>query len=80
MRKRDSSRCSPSSTTAAEALPACRAGTVEPVSDVPFIGVEELERMSPDERLEALRDRVVTDLDDLPDDFRRRVIATAESL
>jgi hypothetical protein len=47
---------------------------------VPFIGVEELERMSPDERLEALRDRVVTDLDDLPDDFRRRVIATAQSL
>lgn len=46
----------------------------------PFIGVEEFERMSPDERLEALRARVVTDIDDLPDDFRRRVIATAQSL
>jgi hypothetical protein len=50
------------------------------VSDLPFIGVEEFERMSPDERRDSLRDRVVTDLDDLPDDFRRRVIATAESL
>ena len=80
MRKRDSSGCSPSSTTATEARPACRAGTVEPVSDLPFIGVEEFERMSPDERRDSLRDRVVTDLDDLPDDFRRRVIATAESL
>jgi hypothetical protein len=32
------------------------------------------------DRRDSLRDRVVTDLDDLPDDFRRRVIATAESL
>lgn len=48
--------------------------------DYPFIGIEEFERMSSDERLEALRDRVVTDLGDLPDDFRRRVIATAQSL
>ncbi|HMR95777.1 MAG TPA: hypothetical protein PKE05_09570 [Microthrixaceae bacterium] len=46
----------------------------------PFIGVEEFERMSPDERLEALTARVLTDLDDLPDDFRRRIIATAQSL
>ena len=44
------------------------------------IGIEEFERMSPEERLDVLRARVVTDLDELPDDFRRRVIATAESL
>jgi len=50
------------------------------VSDLPFIGVEELERNSPDERRDSLGDRVVTDLDDLPGDFRHRVIATAESL
>jgi hypothetical protein len=50
------------------------------VSELPFIGVEEFERMSPDERLEALRARVATDLDELPDDFRRRIIATAQSL
>ena len=50
------------------------------LSGHPFIGIEEFERMSPDERLEALRDRVITDLDELPDDFRRRIIATARSL
>ena len=50
------------------------------MSELPFIGVEEFEGMSPDERLEALRARVLTDLDDLPDDFRRRIIATAQSL
>jgi len=50
------------------------------VSELPFIDVEEFERMSPDERLEALRARVVTNLDEVPDDFRRRIIATAQSL
>lgn len=50
------------------------------MSDRPFISVDELELMSPNERLAAVRDRVVTDLDELPDDFRRRIIATAQSL
>ncbi len=50
------------------------------MSDRRFISVDELELMSPNERLAAVRDRVVTDLDELPDDFRRRIIATAQSL
>jgi hypothetical protein len=50
------------------------------VSDRPFISVDELELMSPNERLAAVRDRVVTDLDELPNDVRRRIIATAHSL
>lgn len=55
-------------------------GSVRSVSDRPFISVDELELMSPNERLAAVRDRVVTDLDELPDDFRSRIIATAQSL
>lgn len=55
-------------------------GSIGDVSDRPFISVDELELMSPNERLAAVRDRVVTDLDELPDDFRRRIIATAQSL
>ena len=50
------------------------------MSDRPFISVDELALMSPNERLAAVRDRVVTDLDELPDDFRSRIIATAQSL
>lgn len=62
------------------ASPLPGAGIVVGVSDRPFISVDELELMTPDERLAAVRDRVVTDLDELPDDFRRRIIATAQSL
>lgn len=50
------------------------------MSELPFIGVEEFGRMSPDERRDALRARVVTDLDELPDEFRRRIIVTAQAL
>ncbi len=50
------------------------------MSDRPFISVDELELMTPNERLAAVRDRVVTDLDELPEDFRSRIIATAQSL
>lgn len=56
------------------------ASSVERVGDRPFISVDELERMSPNERLAALRDRVVTDLDELTADFRNRIISTAQSL
>ena len=55
-------------------------GSIKSVSDRPFISVDELALMSPNERLAAVRDRVVTDLDELPDDFRSRIIATAQSL
>jgi hypothetical protein len=36
--------------------------------------------MSPDERAAAVREHIVTDLDELPADFRQRVVATAERL
>ena len=40
----------------------------------------ELDQMSPDERAAALRDRLVTDLDELPKPFRHRVEETARRL
>ena len=39
-----------------------------------------LDAMSPDERAAAVRERIVTDLDELPTEFRKRVVATAERL
>jgi hypothetical protein len=40
----------------------------------------ELDGMSPDERAAAVNDRIVTDLDELPAEFRDRVIATGQRL
>jgi hypothetical protein len=40
----------------------------------------ELDEMSPDERAAAVNDRVVTDLDELPAEFRDRVVATGRRL
>jgi|GraSoiStandDraft_42_1057292.scaffolds.fasta_scaffold1846133_1 hypothetical protein len=39
-----------------------------------------LDAMSPDERAAAVRERIVTDLDELPTEFRQRVVTTAERL
>ena len=51
------------------------------VTDVPrLITAEELDAMSPDERARVVREHIVTDLDQLPDDFRRRVETTAGRL
>lgn len=51
------------------------------VTDAPrLITAEELDAMSPDERARVVREHVVTDLDQLPDDFRRRVETTAARL
>ena len=36
--------------------------------------------MTPNERQAAFNDRIVTNLDDLPTEFRNRVVATAERL
>ncbi len=44
------------------------------------ITAEELDGMSPDERAQVVRDHIVTDLDQLPDGFRRRVETTAARL
>jgi len=40
----------------------------------------ELDEMSPDERAAAVNDRVVSDLDELPAEFRDRVVATGRRL
>jgi hypothetical protein len=45
-----------------------------------LITAEELEAMSPDERAAAVNERIVTDLDELPAEFRAQVVATAEQL
>ena len=51
------------------------------VADAPrLITAEELDAMSPDERARVVREHIVTNLDHLPDDFRRRVEATAGQL
>ena len=51
------------------------------VADPPkVITAEELDGMTPDERAQVVRDHIVTDLDQLPDGFRRRVETTAARL
>jgi len=51
------------------------------VAETPrLITAEELDAMSPDERARVVREHVVTDLDELPEDFRRRVETTAGRL
>jgi hypothetical protein len=51
------------------------------MADAPrLITAEDLDAMSPDERARVVREHVVTDLDQLPDEFRRRVETTAGRL
>ena len=51
------------------------------VADAPkVITAEQLDSMSPDERAKVVREHIVTDLNELPDGFRRRVEATATRL
>jgi len=51
------------------------------VADTPrVITAEELDAMSPDERAKVVRDHIVTELDLLPEGFRRRVESTAARL
>ena len=45
-----------------------------------LITAEQLDAMSPDERARVVREHIVTDLDELPGDFRRRVETTAGRL
>jgi hypothetical protein len=45
-----------------------------------LITAAELDEMSPDERSRVVRERTVTDLDQLPPEFRQRVEATAARL
>jgi len=46
----------------------------------PSLSAADLDAMTPDERAAAFEERLVTDLDALPAEFRDRVIATAERL
>ncbi len=43
-----------------------------------LLTVADLDRMTPNERAEAVNARIVTDIEQLPAAFRARVIATAE--
>lgn len=45
-----------------------------------FLSVTQLDAMTPNERLAAFDERIVTNLDEFPEAFRTRVIATAERL
>lgn len=45
-----------------------------------LITAAELDEMTPDQRAAAFNERIITDLDDLPDDFRQTVIDTAHRL
>lgn len=45
-----------------------------------LITAEELDAMSPDERARVVREHIVTDLGQLPEDFRQRVESTAGRL
>ncbi|GMU79686.1 MAG: hypothetical protein AMXMBFR46_24760 [Acidimicrobiia bacterium] len=45
-----------------------------------LITAEELEAMSPDERAAVINERIVTDIDELPPEFRAQVVATAKRL
>ena len=43
-----------------------------------FISIEELEAMTPNERVAAFRERTVKDLGDLPREFRNRIVENAQ--
>jgi hypothetical protein len=45
-----------------------------------LVTAEELDQMTPDERAAVVRESIVTDWDDVPADFRRKVEATAAQL
>lgn len=45
-----------------------------------LITAAQLDAMTPNERMAAFDQRIVTDLDELPEAFRNRVVATADRL
>ncbi len=44
------------------------------------LSAEQLDAMTPDERAQAFRNRIVTDPDELPGDFRRKIYDRAQQL
>ena len=56
-------------------------GTVVPMADKhKILTAEELDAMTPDQRARAFRDRIVTDPEELPEDFRDQIFETAKRL
>lgn len=49
-------------------------------SDLPPVTADELDRMTPDQRREEFRRRIVTDPSELSDELREKIRATAERL
>ena len=45
-----------------------------------ILSAAQLDAMTPNERQAAFNERIVTDLEDLPEEFRNRVVATANRL
>ena len=45
-----------------------------------MITAEEFDKMTPNERAATVRDGIVTDLSELPAEFRERLIATAKRI
>ena len=45
-----------------------------------ILSAEQLDAMTPDERAQAFRRRIVTDADELPEDFRRKIYDRAKQL
>lgn len=45
-----------------------------------LITATELEEMTPDQRAAVVNERIVTDLDELPPEFRAKVMATGQKL
>lgn len=49
-------------------------------SEHPFLSAEDLDAMTPDERLAAFRERIITDPEDIPAGFRDRIHQTGRRL
>ena len=51
------------------------------MSDIPEpLSADQLDKMSPDERAKAFRERIVTDADAIPAEFRDKIFKRARSL
>lgn len=58
-----------------------RQGTLDVmVAELPFLSADDLDSMTPDERLAAFRQRIVTDPDEIPTEFRDRIYETGRRL
>jgi hypothetical protein len=49
-------------------------------AELPFLSADDLDSMTPDERLAAFRQRIVTDPDEIPTELRDRIYETGRRL